>query len=343
MGDYIPDHWLASLIYAPATLFSWAKALAVPGVQAAANIKVLQHQNKQYRELRRDQRSIITAAIEGYANRMDLIGDDLKSAYPTIPKVARYTPVDPCVVSRDTLDCNISVSQRAADWAKCVSQLNNQADIAKMVFFDPKWVENVDMYSMTVGDLLRGRMPVDYNTPVLSDTVELTAFERRNGKTGYKTARFFGLGENRMKSVGRDELFLETGMLETLSPVGRLADMRDLLDTPERRIAFSLTQAQLIQNSLQNLFNQQAQKPPAALARLNLRLERAINMLQLRASKANIAGSPVPNYAAILQPQINAVARGIGSFFNSGSDLSQGSRMVQTDQNPYPPQVLPTK
>lgn len=313
------DHTLAAGVYTAATALSWARTMALPGIQAAAQIKLLERQDSMYRNLRSKQRKLLDTSLSNYYSRLEPIIASIRDAYPGVPKHARYVPVDPCQVAGYVADCNQTHMQRAAEWASCVASLNRQADLARIVFFDPKWVENVDLYAVTVGDLLRGRVPVDYRKPLLEDASEQEAFEARMGGLGYRTARSYGLSEGRMRSLGRDELVNELGLLESVSPVGRAPDMRDLLQKPEQRIAFALTQAQLVQNSLQNVYNAEAQTNPGQLARINLRIERAINMLQFEASKANLMNSHVPNYAAVLQPQINALADGFSSFFENAS------------------------
>lgn len=335
------DHAGAAAVYAVSTAFSWAKTLAIPGIQALANIKLLERQNKMFRDIRSDQRQIVTESLDHYVTRVNALFDDIKDAYPDVPKAARYVPVDPCKEQYRTITCNASSGERANDWAQCINRLNNQSDIARMVFFDPRWVENVDLYAVQVSDLLRGRLPVDFTVPLLADAVELSAFEARNG-TARPTARGLGMSRLRMQATGRDELVAEADMLERVSPMRRQVDMRDMMQTPQQRVALALTQAQLVQNSLQNLFNRNAEKPPYRMAQLSLRLERAINFLQVEASRASLINASVPNYAAILQPQIHAITNSLGSMFSSNTQVKAQVLNPYTDY-PVEREVIPTK
>lgn len=316
------DSGAAAVIYAASMGFSWAKALAVPATQAAASIKVLNQTNKMYRDIRKDQRELTTTAVQNYLDRISDFVPDMKAAYPDIPKVARYVPVDPCAEQDAAIDCAVYSAGRAAEWMDCINRLNNQTAIARAVFFDPKWVQNVDLYAVSVADLLRGRFSVDVKKPLLEDPSEMSAMEARMGRIPFKTSRNYGLSDLRSQATGRSELIEEAGMLEAISPVARQADMRDLMATPEQRISLALSQAQLVQNSLQNLLNRNAQKPPYKMAQLAVRLERIMNRLQLEASKATLVNTNVPNYTAILQPQINTLAKAFGDGLSNSAFAS---------------------
>jgi hypothetical protein len=53
------------------------------------------------------------------------------------------------------------------------------------------------------------------------------------------------------------------------------------------------------------------------MERLKLRLDQAVQVMRLQASKANLFGSYVPNYAAVLTPQINAVTDEFAKLFKA--------------------------
>lgn len=325
----------AAVVYAASTAYSWAKTLAVPGIQALANIKVLEYQNKQYREIRKEQREVLDLSLDNYAARLNNIMGDLKEAYPSVPKAARYVPVNPCQEQREVIECNIEATSRAYEWANCVNRLNDQQAIARAVMFDPKWVKNIDLHAMTIGDLLRGKFPVPVS-PVLADADEQAALIARMGDIGFVSSRMTGLSVGRSRATGRREFIQEADMMETLSPQSRQVDLRDMMETPAQRIALALSQAQLIQNSLQNVLNQNAQKPPHRLARISAKLERAINLLQLEGSKASMIGTHVPNYVSILQPQISAITNSVGSMLTSTKRTNFGDEGQPSPYTNYP-------
>lgn len=311
MGDY--GTAAAAGIYAGSNVFSWAQALLVPGVQAAANILLMEQQKSDYEDIVASQRGFIDAAVAQYINGIDDLIPLFDAAYPEVPQAADYVPIDACCIQRATIECNISTTGRADIYASGVSRLHEQSSIVRAVVFDPRFLVNIDMVSLQVSDLLRGRSSVGDVVEVLGDNAELAALTGRIGNTRRTTARDLGLSKMRAQAAGREELRAHHSFISRdISPLSRLGDIREMMQTPAQRIALALTQAQLIQNSLQNLYNQQAQKDPHLMAELQTKLQKVITKLQFQANKATLVNTFVPNYAAILQPMVKSVAQAIG-------------------------------
>jgi hypothetical protein len=95
-----------------------------------------------------------------------------------------------------------------------------------------------------------------------------------------------------------------------------------MMVTPAQRIALNLTQAQLIQNSLQNVFNKNARKPPHIMAELMVELDSIVNTLKGEASKAAMVNGFVPDYASVLNPQIQAVASSFSENFGGNQNAA---------------------
>lgn len=322
------DHTGAAAIYATSNQLSWAQALLVPGLQAAANILILERQKSYYDDISNEQKATIDLAVANYLACIDGLLPMFEDAYPDVPEAAEYVPVNPCQEQGDTIECNIGHIARANDWAYCINRLHEQNDLTRAVAFDPRWLVNMDLSSMTIQDLLRGKFPVSDLMEVMTDTAEQSCLTGRIGGCRHLTSRNLGISRLRMQHTGREELRKNAKMFEDISPHRRQRGIEEMMQTPQQRIALALTQAQLIQNSLQNVNNQNAQKPPHRLAELQMRLEKCINKLQHEASKASLVNSYVPNYAAILQPQIRALAgaagMAIGGAFG-GASTTQSS------------------
>ena len=314
------DHVGAAIVYSASNTFSWAQALLVPGVQALASIALLEYQKGKYEDIRRDQAAILDTALDNYLAGVSAITSDadFDDAYPDVPQAAEYVPVDPCMEAADTIACNISQTAASFSWASALSRLHYQNDLTRSVVFDPRWMMHLERYSMSIRDLVRGRYQFpDLVTDITTNSSEEACLSARIKGCRALRPRNLGISKERMQAAGRDEMRQQAGLFDKISPVGRQADIREMMQTPEQRIALALTQAQLMQNSLQNYFNSQAAKPPANLARINLRLEKAVNRLTLEASKASMTNTFVPNYAAILQPQINQLLSGFANSYNS--------------------------
>jgi len=326
------DHAAAAVVYAATNTFSWAQQLLVPGIQAAANILLLERQRGLYEEIASDQRKLIDLALQNYLTRLDQILPMVKSAMPDIPENADYVPVNPCQEQGCTIECNISHIERADVWAQCINRHHEENDIARAVALDPRYVANIDMFSLSVQDLLRGKLSASDVMEVMTDVSETAALQGRIGGCRNLTSRNLGLSRMRAQAEGRKSMQEMMGMLNRdVSPVSRQADIRQMMVTPQQRIALALTQAQLIQNSLQNYFDKQAQKPPYLMAELQLQLQSLTTRLQAEASKASMVNGFVPDYATALQPQMNAVA---GAF-----EKSRIAKGVQEYYDKYGPSV----
>ena len=324
-GKASMDQAGAAAVYSVSNQFSWAQALLVPGVQAAANIALLEYQKGKYEDIRRDQSAILQTALDNYLTAVNTIVADptFDAAHPDVPQAAEYVPVEPCAEAAATIQCNITQTGAIYSWASAMSKLHFQNDLTRAVVLDPRWVMHLENYSISVRDLLRGRYQFpDLVSGISTDATEEACLSARIKGCRSLRPRNLGISVERMQVAGREEMRQQAAFFDSMSPLSRQADIRSLMSTPDQRIALALTQAQLMQNSLQNYFNSQAAKPPANLARVNLQLEKAINRLSLEASKAAMVNGFVPNYAAILQPQIRSVAEGFGSLFSQSSTPS---------------------
>jgi hypothetical protein len=311
----------SAAIFAASNIFSWGEALLVPGIQATANLLLMERQKDDYDDIVRDQRALVGIAVNNYITGVDSLLPDIEAAYPDVPEVAEYVPIDACCMQRATIECNISTTGRADVYARQVNRLHEQNDVIRSIVFDPRFLENMDVTSLTISDLLRGRSPVGDVVEVLTDNAEQAALTGRIGNTRRTTARDLGLSKLRAQAAGRRELHdHQASINRDVSPISRQVDIREMMQTPAQRIALALTQAQLLQNSLQNVYTAAAQKDPYLMGQLRLKLDRLLLKLQHEANKATLVNQFVPNYAAILQPQIQRIAQAIGDPIGAASN-----------------------
>lgn len=303
----------AAAVQAASNVFSWAQALLLPAIQAEANLLLMDRQKSDYDKIAAVQRQFLTTAINNYINGVESLLPSFQDAYPDIPQAAEYTPVDPCCVQGDTIECNIRHIARADVYAGGVNRAHEQQAIVRAIAFDPRFLVNIDMVSMQISDLLRGVLPIGDAMEVLTDRAEQDALLGRVGSGGRKlTPRDLGLSKLRQQALGREEFRRHCTLVNGVLVMNKPANIEDLMQTPSQRIALALTQAQLIQNSLQNLYNRNAQKAPYLMAQLETKLNRLIAKLQIEAAKGTIVNNFVPNYAAILAPMVKSVASAIG-------------------------------
>lgn len=336
------DRTTAALVYGSSTALSWAQALVIPGVQAAANILLLNRQKEIYDDTFREQRNLVDIALERYTSCVDALVPLIEDAYDDVPQAAEYVPVDPCEVIGGAIRCNIENLPDAEEYANCVNRIHEQQAIFRAIALDPRYVSSADLHSVSINDLLRGVLSKSDTANVMTDVAESAALNGRIGGVAHLTRRSLGMSMHEAQRQGREA---HRGWLSTLNqdvqPVSRQVNLVTLAQTPQDAVALALSQAQLIQNSLQNVFNQQARKPPARLAELQLRLDKCVNQLSANMAKVSLTNTFVPNFAAALQPAINAGAKAIAQGIGGGQKpfVTESAANTPTEGGSYQQQM----
>lgn len=308
---------VSAALYVASNIYSWSEAKKMPKLQADANRRVLEMQKEHYDAISAQQRGILAAAINEYLNNIDslLNGFDFETAFPEIPEAAEYVPVDACCLQGSTIECNISHVDRADAYVRFVNRRHEQNDFLHAISGNPTFMVDLHIQSTSIQDLMRGRLPVGDVVEVLGDNAEMACLAGRIGNTRKTTARDLGISKLRAQAAGRRE-FRETTVWfnSAVSPMGRQADIREMMQKPQERIAIALQQAMLIQNSLQNRNNELAQKDPYLLAKLQTRIQRDITRLQAKSSEALLVNTNVPNYGLTVVPKLNNISGLVGSI-----------------------------
>lgn len=315
MGDV--GQAAAAALYVASNVYSWSEAKKMPKLQAEANRQVLELQKQHYDQISAEQRAILGAAISEYLNNIDslLNGFDFENAFPEVPEAAEYIPVDACCLQGSTIECNISHADRADAYVRYVSRLHEQNDLLHAISGNPTFMVDLNIQTTAIQDLMRGRLPVGDVVEVLSDNAEMACLTGRIGNTRKTTMRDLGISKLRAQAAGRKE-FRETTVWynSAVSPQSRQADIRDMMMRPQERINIALTQAQLIQNSLQNRNNALAQKDPYLLAKLQTKIQTHITELEKKASEALLVNTHVPNYASVVVPKVSNISGLVGAI-----------------------------
>lgn len=330
----------AAVIQAASAAVSWGQALLVPGLQAAANILLMDKQLQQYNNITAQQRQLLGIAVNNFTGAWDslLSSQDFENAFPDVPFAAEYVPQDVCCIQGATIECNISHLERAGVYVAASDELKRQEGFTLAIAFDPRFLANVDMISMQVAAMLRGQADVGDVVDIVADTAEASAMLGRIGGNRKMLARNLGISRRSLQAQGRREFREHHRMMtDVILPHGRRASIEDFMLSPANRVAYALAQAKEIQSSLQNLYNRNAQKDPYKMAELQAKIQKLTLKLQFEANKATLVNQFVPNYAAVLQPQVRAVAAAIGdsipsaasSFYYGPPGGQQGSYSLQ--------------
>ena len=317
----------AAVIYGVSNALSWREAKQMPELQAKANKEVLELQKAQYDAISREQRAILSSAIDSYLTSVNTLlnGEDFEEAFPDTPEAAEYVPVDACCVQGSTIECNISHTDRADAYVRYVNRLNEQNDLKHILSMDPRFMVTLDIQSQSVQDLTRGLLPVGDVLEVVSDAAERASMYGRIGNTRKITARDLGISKLRAQAAGRKEFREATAWANsTVSPLQRQHEIGEMMQTPQQRIALALHQSQLIQQSLQNKNNTLAQKDPYLMAELQTKIQSYITRLQSKSSEALLVNTHVPNYASTIVPNtsntsglVGAIGQGVSAAASS--------------------------
>ena len=284
--------------------------LIMPGFQAAATIRILRHQKKQYEEVAEKRIELMEEAVDNYCTAMDacIASGMFRDGFGKVPRAILFQPVNIDSESVATINGNL---RRMPDYQRqleAVNCINTKADITRMIALDPMYLSNIQMQSVQIKDLLAGKLPIDEVVEIMTDVAEQACFMGRIGCVSANLARNLGISRIRAQASGREAFERHTNQLNRdVSPISRQANIMDFLQTAPQRIALALTQAQLIQQSLQNAANADAAGDPTVYAELQVKLQKINMALGVESNRGNMVNQFVPNYAAILQPQIQSL------------------------------------
>lgn len=299
--------------------------LLVPALQAAATILILEKQKEQYDDIANQRIGLIDNAVTKYVNGMDalitsgLMGDAMGS----VPDAAIYQEVDSRKTIYAAINENLQNVPAAERHIAAVNRMNEQNDIVRMTAFSPEFLHILHTNSSSIRDLINGKLPIDVLIDITTDVAENDQVNGRIGNSSRQTHRSVGLSRLQMMDKGRRAMAQHIAMAQDVSPIQKQQSMQEMLGTPQGRLGLALTQAQLIQNSLQNYNNLDATGDPAKMGQLQSDMQKLTARLGMEAQRGNMVNQFVPNYAGLLAPQIASITEGL-----------LGAGEVRTNQDP---------
>lgn len=303
---------------------AWAQSLAVAALQIAALKAMLDKQKGAYDDIANKQVGYVEQAINQYM--LDLNNNlipTFQDAYPDVPQAAPYTPVDTSAVVFNQMVENITNMPKTEEYMLRANHIQRTNYLTRLAFFSPGFLSNVQSAAYQITDLMAGKLSTEDAIEVLTDEAEQAAMLGRLGNCGKTTRRSLGISRMRSQKAGRDELTAHIGMVNAFSPLNGEVTFEQQMIRPENRMALALQESQLLQNSLQNIYNTAAQKPPYKLAELQAKMSAAIARLTYFANRGNLASQFVPNYAAVFGPAIQSALGSLGAVgYNNKADTT---------------------
>lgn len=316
--------------YEAANQFSWGQQVLIPGLQAAANILILEYQKEAYEEIEERRIDYIDAAVEAYCECMEDLMADLEDATDSIPEPAIYQPFSPAGEQQDTICDNIDRVPSATAYVKMINNNHLEADMARAVALNPNYYCLNEITWNTIEDLMKGDLPIGLTVETLTKSAEESATNGRLGRACGQFRRNIGLVDYRVQRAARAERREELQFAnQNISSLQRQGDIREMMVTPQQRFGYALQQAQLIQNSLQNAYNACAKAAPYKMQEIQIKLQKCTQQMQLLAGKAGLVSGYVPNYAGVLNSQVRDLASGlvggVSSLLGGGATTNGGS------------------
>lgn len=299
------------------TALSWVQSLAVLAAQGIILKSLLDRQKGHYDDITNRQIGLVDTALNNYT--LDLHNNLLptfQAAFPDVPQAAQYVPVNTQAVVFDQMVENLANMSKTEEYTVRVNTLHRYNYIARLALLSPGFMQNITVAAYQIRDLLNGTMSTGDVVEIISDQAEQDALMGRIGATQKTTHRNLGISRMRAQAAGRRELAENVRMLnQDVSPINLETTIHEQMIDPKNRLALALTETERIQQSLQNVFNTAAQKPPYLLAQLQAKLSAIIAKLTYEANKGNMVNQFVPNYAAVFGPMMQSF---FGQFNRTG-------------------------
>lgn len=299
---------------------SAAISLALPALQAVATIAILKHQEGAYKKIADQRIGLIDSAVSKFVATVNaqIASGAFRTAYGSVPEAILYERVDVKETSIKHVEDELAALPAAKRYIEAANRVMEQEWITRMLVLDARFLCNMEEISCTIGQMLKGQLPVGDVVEIIKDNAELAALTGRIGNTHNMTARDLGISRLRAKIQGQVMADAHIDRLNKAVPKEAAVSIRDFINTPAGRLGLAISEAQLIQQSLQNAANADAAGDPAKYAELQAKLQQAVMVLGNEAQRGNLTNQFVPNYAQILAPAIDSISQ---ALIGSGTPL----------------------
>jgi hypothetical protein len=287
---------------------AWAESLVAIGIQVAAMKWMLDKQKKSYDEISRKQVNYLEDAVDQF---MLMVNNELipaiPDAMPDVPRAAEYVPVDVDALTFQTFMSDLNSTRQGQLMIDALNTSVRNNYRARLFLLSPTIIGALAKEADQINSLLDGCAHNSDIMEVFTDVNDNALATGRIGNMAGMTAAALGATHLRLQAAGREALHRHLQSLNAnVSPIQAEARLSEYFVKPENKIGFALQQGQLIQNSMQNLFNTMAQKPPARKAIITAKMQAAMAKLQLEANRGNLVNHYVPNYAGVFGPAIQS-------------------------------------
>lgn len=287
---------------------AWAESLVAIGIQVAAMKWMLDKQKRSYDEISNKQIKYLEDAVDHF---MLMVNTELipaiPGAFPEVPQAAEYVPVNVDDITFQTFTADLNATRQGALMIDALNTTVRNNYRARLFLLSPTILGALAREADQINSLLDGCADNSDIMEIFTDVNDNALATGRIGNMAGMTAAALGATRMRLQAAGREALHRHLqGLNVNVSPISAEARLSEYFSKPENKVGFAIQQGQLIQNSMQNLFNTMAQKPPARKAVITAKMQAAMAKLQLEANRGNLVNHYVPNYAGIFGPAMQS-------------------------------------
>lgn len=297
---------------------SWLTQMTIAALQAGVQATLLDKQIEHGQELADQRICFLDNAIKQLCNCYNGIIAKVKDIADEIPEPAMYQPVQPAGEQLETIRSNWEAVPYIDEFMKDVNRKHREADMLRMVAFNPKYYQMNENTWCSIDSLIKGEVEDGTVITILNDRAKTDLLTGRLGNNCRATWRALQVEKENAKARGRAEQRAErASQNQDISSVARQGDLRSMQLTPIEMISVAIQQGQLVQNSSQNAFNACAKKDPYLAQEMQLKLSECLAKMQLEMGKANLVNTFIPNYNSIFGTQVNDAINGLSAGTNN--------------------------
>ena len=305
-------------------LVSGAMSFLGGSSQADATAEAAKDQIQALRRASRELDESFSSIISDVEARPAAFAGQRVQGAPFQPTTLAGSQADAISANAGNLDDILSLVGRS-------NQATIQGDLARVNQLFPGYQQTMGNLSNAATSLSGGQLPFDRVQDIISDRASASGSFGVPGGAGPATLRDLGL--NSLDAVNQGQSLFQSILQaadQLVSPISRQTAAPQFFASPQESTQLNLSQAQLQQQSQQNINNLNAQPDPAANLLMQLRIQQATGKASTQAQVAGISSPVVPSTMGLAaqsfaQPLGNAIGSLFGGSNNQGFDQGFGS------------------
>ena len=229
---------------------------------------------------------------------------------------AAYQPVSLSESLRGTVGANQQNLGRINQLVSDTNRSTLQNDFSRINSFSPSILQTLQSLAGNASMLSSGQLPQDAISQLISSRQSQSGTFGIPGGSSPATLKDLGLSSLDAMNQGASLFQQVLQGADAISPLNRQISAAQYQFDPNTGLQTDLAQAQLQQQSQQNIYNLNAAPDPALALQTQLRLQMANNTASTRSGIAGLQQAPQTNYAQLYGSIGQAAGNGLSSIFS---------------------------